>query len=124
MSGTGPPGDEEPLEHPSGDGELPHEVVDDTTDEGESPPPSERRAARRARVRRRRRIVAIVGGSLFVLVLAFALWYELESHALGPRGKQVVVTVREGESFDSVISSLSQQGVIGTSLKVWFWCSA
>jgi UPF0755 protein len=116
VSGTGPPGDEEPLEHPSGDGELPHEVVDDTTDEGESPPPSERRAARRARVRRRRRIVAIVGGSLFVLVLAFALWYELESHALGPQGKQVVVTVREGESVDSVISSLSEQGVIGSSL--------
>jgi UPF0755 protein len=60
--------------------------------------------------------VAIVGGSLLVLVLAFALWYELESHALGPQGKQVVVTVREGESFGSVISSLSQHGVIGSSL--------
>jgi UPF0755 protein len=60
--------------------------------------------------------VAIVGGSLLVLVLAFALWYELESHALGPQGKQVVVTVREGESFGSVIDSLGRQGVIGSSL--------
>ena len=118
MSGTGPPGDEEPLPGPpSGDGELADKAVADPADQEESlPPPSDRRAARRARVRRRRRIVAVVGGSLLVLVLAFALWYELESHALGPRGKQVVVTVREGESFDSVISSLSEQGVIGSSL--------
>ena len=117
MSGTGPPEDEEPLREPaSGDGELSDQGAG-TADEGTSPPPpSERRAARLARVRRRRRILAIVGGSLLVLVLAFALWYELESQALGPRGKQVVVTVREGESFGSVISSLSQQGVIGSSL--------
>jgi UPF0755 protein len=117
VSGTGPPEDEEPLlEPPTGPGRVLGDVAD-ATDEGESPPPpSERRAARLARIRRRRRIVAIVGGSLLVLVLAFALWYELESHALGPPGKQVVVTVREGESFGSVLGSLSQQGVIGSSL--------
>ena len=34
-----------------------------------------------------------VGGALLVLVLAFVLWYELEAHALGPEGRQVVVTV-------------------------------
>ncbi len=51
-----------------------------------------------------------------VLLLAFTLWYELESHALGPEGRQVVVTVHEGESTDSVISSLSQQHVVGSSL--------
>jgi len=77
---------------------------------------TERRAARSARVRHRRRVVATVGGALLVLVLAFALWYELESHALGPPGPQVVVTVHEGESTDAIISSLSQQHVIGSSL--------
>ena len=50
------------------------------------------------------------------VVLAFVLWYELESHALGPAGPQVVVTVHEGESTSSVISSLSAQHVIGSSL--------
>ena len=75
-----------------------------------------RRAARSARVRRRRRILAAVGGGLLVLVLAFVLWYELESHALGPEGPQVVVTVHEGESTNAVIDALSQHGVIGNSL--------
>jgi len=77
---------------------------------------AERRAARSARVRRRRRVVAAVAGGLLVLVLAFTLWYELESHALGPEGPQVVVTVHEGESTDAIISSLHQQHVIGSSL--------
>ena len=60
---------------------------------------AERKGARSARVRRRRRIVAGVGGALVVLVLAFVLWYELEAHALGPLGPQVVVTVHEGEGI-------------------------
>ena len=60
--------------------------------------------------------MAAVAGALLVLVLAFTLWYELESHALGPEGPQVVVTVHEGESTSSVISSLGQQHVIGSSL--------
>ncbi len=77
---------------------------------------TERRAARSARVRRRRRVVAAVGGVLLLLVLAFTLWYELESYALGPEGPQVVVTVGQGESTDSIVSSLSQQHVIGSSL--------
>jgi len=61
-------------------------------------------------------VAAAIGGALLLLLLAFTLWYELESHALGPEGPQVVVTVHEGESADSVISSLSQQHVIGSSL--------
>ena len=69
-----------------------------------------------ARARRNRRIVAIVGGALLVLVLGFTLWYQLESHALGPEGKQVVVTVGQGEAADSVIDALSEKGVIGSSL--------
>ena len=69
-----------------------------------------------ARARRNRRIVAIAGGALLVVVLGFTLWYQLESHALGPEGKQVVVTVRQGEAADSVIDALSEKGVIGSSL--------
>jgi UPF0755 protein len=76
----------------------------------------ERRARRRALVRRRRRILALVGGALLVIVLAFTLWYELEANALGPPGKQVVVTVSQGESSGAVIDTLSQKGVIGSSL--------
>ncbi|HEX4174980.1 MAG TPA: endolytic transglycosylase MltG [Acidimicrobiales bacterium] len=77
---------------------------------------TERRARRKAQVRRRRRIVALVGGAALVVILGFVLWYELESNALGPPGKQVVVTVKPGESTDSVISTLSDKGVIGSSL--------
>ncbi|HSZ35669.1 MAG TPA: endolytic transglycosylase MltG, partial [Acidimicrobiales bacterium] len=84
--------------------------------DGPDEQPNERRARRRAQVRRRRRIVALVGGAVLVLVLGFVLWYELESHALGPPGKQVVVTVKPGESTDSIISALSDKGVIGSSL--------
>jgi UPF0755 protein len=76
----------------------------------------ERRARREAQFRRRRRIVALVAGAVLVVVLGFVLWYELESHALGPPGKQVVVTVKPGESTGSVISTLSDKGVIGSSL--------
>jgi UPF0755 protein len=76
----------------------------------------ERRARRQAQMRRRRRIVALVAGAVLVVILGFALWYELESNALGPPGKQVVVTVKPGESTDSVINALSDKGVIGSSL--------
>jgi UPF0755 protein len=76
----------------------------------------ERRARRQAQVRRRRRIVALVAGTLLLVVLGFVLWYEFESHALGPPGKQVVVTVKPGESTSSVISALNDKDVIGSSL--------
>jgi UPF0755 protein len=75
-----------------------------------------RRHARSERVRRNRRIVGLVGAALLVVILAFVTWYELESNALGPEGRQVVVTVHQGESADSVISALSQQHVIGSAL--------
>ena len=67
-------------------------------------------------MRRRRRILFGIGGGLLVIILAFVLWYELESHALGPPGPQVVVTVRQGESTDSIVDALSRQHVIGSSL--------
>ena len=75
-----------------------------------------RRVARAARVRRRRRAVALVAVGVLVVLLALVLWYELESHALGPRGPQVVVTVHDGESTGSVIDDLSQKKVISSAL--------
>ncbi len=96
-----------------------HDEPDEGAPEDEETRES-RRTARAARVRRRRRIVALVGGGLLVLLLAFTLWYELESAALGPEGPQVVVTVNEGESFDAILSSLSAHHVIGSSLAFRF----
>jgi UPF0755 protein len=87
--------------------------------DGEPPAPqtrAQRKGARSARVRRRRRIVAAAAGVLVVIILAFVLWYQLEAHALGPEGRQVVVTVHEGEGSDSVVDALSQAHVISSSL--------
>jgi UPF0755 protein len=67
-------------------------------------------------VRRRRRVVGAAVGALVVLLLAFILWYELESYALGPEGPQVVLTVHEGEPVSSIVSGLSDLHVIGSSL--------
>jgi UPF0755 protein len=92
----------------------PEPAFESESDEPESR--SSRRTAHSARVRRRRRILLGVGGALVVIVLAFVLWYEIESHAFGSPGPQVVVTVHQGESTSSVISALNQQGVIGSSL--------
>ena len=90
--------------------------ADATPTEDETESRSARRAARSARVRRRRRILLGIGGGLLVIILAFVLWYELEAHALGAPGPQVVVTVHQGESTDSIVDALSQQHVIGSSL--------
>ena len=90
------------------------EPEDETETETESR--TARRAARSARVRRRRRILVGIGGGLLVIILAFVLWYELEAHALGSPGPQVVVTVHEGESTHSIVDALSRQHVIGSSL--------
>jgi UPF0755 protein len=90
------------------------EADDQPEDETESR--ATRRAARSARVRRRRRILFGIGGGLLVVILAFVLWYELEAHALGSPGPQVVVTVHQGESTSSVVDALSKQHVIGSSL--------
>ncbi len=77
---------------------------------------AQRKGLRSARVRRRRRIVVAIGGVIIVVILGFVLWYQLESHALGPEGRQVVVTVHEGEGSNSVVDALSQAHVIGSSL--------
>jgi UPF0755 protein len=116
----GPDGPDDELPWPQPEHGGPGARVDDGFDDAAAAEDdgtrAERRAARAARVRRRRRLVVIIGGGLLVLVLAFTLWYQLESHALGPEGKQVVVTVREGEATNDVIDALSQKGVIGSSL--------
>ncbi len=112
-------GEELPWPQPEPPSGVPGAEWAENTDTGEAedgaPNRTERRAARSERVRRRRRVVAAVGGALLVIILAFTLWYELESHALGPEGPQVVVTVHEGESTDAIVGSLGQQHVIGSS---------
>jgi len=112
-------GEELPWPQPEPPPGVPGAERAEDTDTGEAedgaPNRTERRAARSERVRRRRRVVAAVGGALLVIILAFTLWYELESHALGPEGPQVVVTVHEGESTDAIVGSLGQQHVIGSS---------
>ncbi len=110
MSGPGDGDDEVPWPRPDASTPEPDEEA------GEEGTRAEKRAARVARVRRRRRVVAGIAGGLAVLVLALFLWYELESHALGPAGPEVVVTVHQGESTTAVIDTLRQHGVIGSSL--------
>jgi UPF0755 protein len=108
-----------PEGEPDDDVDFTEGGVDDGAPEdqdGEQEAPATRRAARAARVRRRRRVVALVGGGLLVVILGFTLWYQLESAALGPEGPQVVVNVNQGESFDSILSSLGVHHVIGSSL--------
>ena len=90
--------------------------VDVRADDVVEPSRAQRRVDRSARVRRRRRIVAWTAAGLLAVVALFTLWYELQAHALGPGGPQVVVTVAQGESTDAVVSALHQHGVIGSSL--------
>jgi UPF0755 protein len=108
--------DAAPLEDPAPAGTTASSTGTATAAADEPESRTGRRAARSARVRRRRRILLGIGGALVVIVLAFVVWYELESHALGSPGPQVIVTVQQGESTNSVISALSQQHVIGSSL--------
>jgi UPF0755 protein len=70
---------------------------------------------RRQRLRRRR-LLTLVGGAVLVIVLAFAFWYELESHALGPPGRREIVQVTSGESMSSIATQLSAHHVIGSTL--------
>ncbi len=79
-----------------------------------------RRELRRQRLRRRR-ILALVGGVVLVVVLAFAFWYELEAHALGPEGQREVVQVVPGESMSSIASQLAAHHVIGSTLAFRFF---
>ena len=94
-----------------GTGEVPRQPVR----QGKGPSTVGRRELRRQRVRRRR-ILTLIGGAVLVVVLAFAFWYELESHALGPAGRREIVQVTGGESMDSIAAQLSAHHVIGSTL--------
>jgi UPF0755 protein len=57
-----------------------------------------------------------VAGALLVVLAVFVLWYELEAHALGPRGRLEVVQVNEGESVSAIVGTMAHDKVIGSSL--------
>jgi UPF0755 protein len=61
-------------------------------------------------------LVVLIGGALVLIIAAFTLWYELESHALGPAGPREIVDIQSGESVSSVVGMLSAHHVIGSSL--------
>ncbi len=74
------------------------------------------RKDRRESRRRRRRLVAIIGGVVVLLIVAFGLWYELESHGSGTAGTREVIYVQSGDSTGSVLSKLAADRVIGSTL--------
>jgi UPF0755 protein len=53
---------------------------------------------------------------LVIIVALVALWYEVNSHAFGSEGKQVVIIVRSGEPTSQVIDALSNEHVIASTL--------
>jgi UPF0755 protein len=62
----------------------------------------------------------LIGLPVVFVLAAFALWYELNANALGPEGKQVVITVAKGESVGGVISALTKEHVVASSLAFKF----
>ncbi len=74
------------------------------------------RRNRRVRRHRRRRLFAIIGSALVLIIVAFGLWYELESHGSGTAGPREVINVQSGDSVGSVLSNLSAHHVIGSPL--------
>lgn len=70
---------------------------------------------RHAQRSRRVRLLFTLGGVVILLLLLFIGWFELQSNALGPAGKRVIVTVSDGETFDQVASQLAADKVIGSS---------
>ncbi len=77
--------------------------------------PVSRGTGRHVRRGRRARLLTTVSAVVVVLVLLFVGWYELQSHALGPAGKRVIVEVSPGESFSQLTSHLSAEKVIGST---------
>ena len=61
-------------------------------------------------------MLAVLAATVVVLAMAVTAWYQLESHALGPAGAQVVVHVAPGESINAVVSTLADDKVIGSAL--------
>jgi UPF0755 protein len=61
-------------------------------------------------------VVLLVAAPLIVVVAAVTLWYQLNEHALGPEGSQVVIIVRNGEPTSDIIDALSAKHVIASTL--------
>jgi UPF0755 protein len=80
-----------------------------------APPPSR---ARRRRTRRQRllRTVLVCGLVVLLLVAAVGVWYHVEANPTGPEGKDVVVTVAQGEATNTVLQELGDRGVIDSVL--------
>jgi UPF0755 protein len=112
----------EPLDPPDSH-DAPESVFDFDAPSAGPPPgtgirtPAGTAVRRRRRVRhRRRRAVALIAGAVVLIVVAFVAWYEVASHSSGSLGKKEVIEVRSGESVGSVVSRLSSDHVIGSSL--------
>ncbi len=60
--------------------------------------------------------MALIGGAVVLIVVAFGLWYEVESHGSGTAGPREVINVESGESVGTVLSKLSADHVIGSTL--------
>jgi UPF0755 protein len=59
--------------------------------------------------------VLLIGGALVVVVLGLVAFYEIEAHPFGAQGAPVIVSVAQGEGVSSVINTLADKGVIGSS---------
>jgi UPF0755 protein len=83
------------------------------------PETAPRGAGRKRRLSRRRRLlrtVLVAASVVVLLVAAVGIWYQIEANPTGPEGKDVVVTVSQGEPADTVLSELGARGVIGSVL--------
>jgi UPF0755 protein len=114
MSGTGDFGDGEDFPAPPGPAGSARRV------EQGRPSGSPRSTSHRRRRRRWPVIVLLIGAPVIFVLAAITLWYELNAHALGPEGRQVVITIHDGESADSVVSALASDHVIASSLAFKF----
>ena len=65
---------------------------------------------------RRRRVVLGLVAAVVLVVVAFAVWYEIEAHPSGPEGKAVVVKVTKGEASNTVVHRLASDGVVSSAL--------
>ena len=74
------------------------------------------RARRRAVVRRRRRIALLAAGLVLLVIAALVGWYELQAHPGGPTGKQVVISVQQGEASGDVVADLAKEKVVTSGL--------
>ena len=54
--------------------------------------------------------------AVVLVVVAFAVWYEIEAHPSGPEGKAVVVKVTKGEASNTVVHRLASDGVVSSAL--------